>query len=205
MRIVLAGAALLAAVGLAGCTVAVEGGPSPVGAAPAAAGPAAPVPAGPAAPPAEVLVRDAEGRFGIVPPPGWERNGSDVGEIALLFVAPDPDVDASARTFAANVNVLVRPADRDLTAVVDEARALLPERVPDYATVADEPAVLPGGAPAHLLGGTFTDRGFALRNLQLFTVVDGRTLIVTGTALADAWGRHAAALDAALRTLTPTR
>lgn len=204
MRIAPAGAALLAAVGLAGCTVAVEGTPSPVGAAPAAAGPAAPAPAAPAAPPAEDLVRDAQGRFGIVPPPGWERDTSEVGEIALLFVAPDPDVDDSARTFAANLNVLVRPADQDLTAVVDEARALLPERVPGYTAGTDEPAVLPGGVPAHLLGGTFTDRGFALRNLQLFTVVDGRTLIVTGTALAGAWGRHAAELDAALRTLTVT-
>jgi len=43
------------------------------------------------------------------------------------------------------------------------------------------------GTPAHILGGTFTQSGFEVRNVQLFASSGGTDMVVTGTALAETW------------------
>ena len=61
------------------------------------------------------------------------------------------------------------------------------------------------GAPAHLLGGTYhdPDTGHVLRNLQLVALHgQAQTVVVTGTALADAWDGYEAVFETSLRSLT---
>ncbi|HVL84988.1 MAG TPA: hypothetical protein VM367_11980 [Pseudonocardia sp.] len=185
-------AMLAAAAVLGGCTAVVPGSATPVGAS-AAVG----VPSTTVAPPPGLHVDELE-RFAIVPPPGWTADHSDP-QAAVVFRAAAGD-PSPAGAFTANIYVTVADDGPDLAAVVADARRRLPQELVDYRSVTDEPVVLDGDVPAHLLGGTFTfDR--PLRNLQLLTVHDGLTIIVTGTAPAGTWPAHAEAIDAALRTL----
>lgn len=183
---------MVAAMVLAGCSVTIEGTASPVAA-----------PAGTTAVPAPRgdLFADDAGRFGIVPPEGWVVDRSGRQGAAVLFLSRAPD-RGPAGPFTANVNVLVAPSEgADLQATVLAARREL-AGLPGYRPLEDEPVVLDGGVAAHLLGGTFSDSGFELRNLQVFAVDRGMAFVVTGTALSDTWADHGDVFDASLRTLT---
>lgn len=192
--------ALAAAAALAGCTSEVPGtataertgGPAP-SSAPSEA---------PTAPP-EGLFVDAQGRFGLVPPDGWEVDASGQQGTAVVFRSTSVDTSPTdPGPFVANINVLVAPsAGATLAQTVVGARQEL-QAFEAYASTADEPVTLSDGTEAHVLGGTFTDSGFALQNLQLFTVAEGNTVVVTGTSLAATWPTNEAVLDGSLRTLT---
>lgn len=173
-----------------GCGVAVPGAPASD---PAALPRPAPAPRPPGAP-----FRDALGRFVLVPPPGWTLDTSGAEATAVIFADPRP------RGFRANVNVVVVPAHTDLPGIVTGARQEV-RALEDYLPTADEPVTLPDGAPAHLLGGTYHDpgTGLALRNLQLVALHgQAQTVVVTGTALAEAWDGYAAVFETSLRSLT---
>jgi len=176
-----------------GCTVIVDGvaAPGPV----VAALTVDPVPPGD-------RFSDAEKRFTIAPPKGWKAETSGAQGTAVVFVAPTP-TPADGGTFSANINVLVVPSTADLPSTVLGARQEL-RGLAGYTSTTDEDAALYGGTEAHVLGGTFTDKGsgLKLRNLQLFAVHDGSTTVVTGTAPQQGWGSYAAVFDTALRTLT---
>lgn len=170
---------------LAGCSVAVRGTATPARGGSVALAPARYV--------------DGQRRFSIVPPQGWRPDTSGRESTAVFFLASDPDT-AAAGPFVSNINVLVLPAHADLDATVGAARGEL-AGLNAYRLLDDEAATLAGGLPAHVLGGTFTQSGFALRNLQLFTVYQGSTVVVTGTALADRWAGYGALVDASLHTV----
>ncbi len=188
MRVVVG--CLVALVVLAGCTSTVSGvaAPEPAAAAPSAA-PGAPF-------------ADARNRFHIAQPAGWTADTTGAQGTAVVFRDPTPTT-AGDHTFNANINVIVIPAAGELNATIDGARREL-KGLPGYASTADEAAVLPDGTAAHLLGGTFTDSrsGAQLRNLQMFTVRDGSSVVATGTAPAASWASFSGEFDAALRTLT---
>jgi hypothetical protein len=192
MRTAMAGAALVLAAGLAtaGCTVEVAGTPAPD---PAAVG------RGDGA-----AFSDAEGRFALVPPPGWAVDTGGAQDTAVIFADPDA-VGPPGGRFRSNINVIVLPADADLPTTVASARQEL-TGLPQYRPTEDEAVTLPDGTDAQLLGGTFDDpgSGLALRNVQLLSVHAGDTLVVTGTTLADEWSAHGPVLESALRTLTVT-
>jgi hypothetical protein len=196
MRKVATAAMLVLALGAAsGCTVVVPGTPAP---APSALGEAPAPPAGPAA----GTFSDAQGRFGLVPPTGWTVDTSGARGTAAAFLAPE-STGTTIGAFTANINVIVLPSSGALSATVSGARHQL-TALKGYREARDEPLVLSDGTPAHLLGGTFDDpaSGFALRNLQLFTV-DGRsTIVVTGTALAETWDVYEPVFTSSLSTLT---
>jgi hypothetical protein len=194
MRVARAGVVVVLAIVLGGCTVTVGGTPL--------ADPAVATPAGgsPAPPPDGELFVDPVGRFGLVPPPGWQVDTSGAQGTAVLFLAPDSDTTPDG-AFAANINVLVVEGSADLADTVVSARREVRD-LTGYSATADEPATLAGGVPAHVLGGVFADSGFELRNLQLFTVHEGTTVVATGTALAAVWEEYEALLDSSLRTLT---
>lgn len=184
--------ATVLALAAAGCSVAVTGTP-------AAQGVAAPgvdqVPAGD-------RYSDARGRFTIAPPAGWKADIGGSRGTAVVFVAPTP-TRTGAGSFSANINVIVVPSKADLPSTVIGARNEL-RGLTGYTSTADERTALSGGTQAHLLGGTFTDKGsgLQLRNLQLFAVRGGSTTVVTGTAAAQGWDTYAPVFDTALRTLT---
>ncbi|WP_219413161.1 hypothetical protein [Pseudonocardia nigra] len=190
--------ALAVALAAAGCTATVAGRAAPD---PAALS-TPPSPTAVPLPPREGEFTDAQGRFALVPPAGWVADTSGVQNTAVLFVDPQP-FHATAGPFSANINVLVQERATDLQATVAGVRRELAD-VPGYGSTADESVVLADGTPAHLFGGTFRhpEIGFELRNLQLFTVHDGATVIITGTAPVEAWADYEAAIDTSLRTLT---
>jgi hypothetical protein len=196
MRTAMTWAMLVLSAGLAagGCTVQVPGAAAPD---PAAVDHPAPAPR-----PEGAVFRDAQGRFDLVPPSGWTLDTSGAQSTAVIFADPQPSESAGGR-FRANINVLVVPAVGDLRGTVANARQEL-TRLPGYQSTADEPVTLPDGSHAQLLGGTFTDpgSGLPLRNIQVLTVHDGETVVVTGTALADAWAGYEAVFDTSLRSLT---
>jgi Probable lipoprotein LpqN len=189
-------AALAVAVGVAGCTVAIPGTPS--------ADPSAVVarPAPPPRPPGEVF-RDAEGRFDLVPPPGWTVDTTGAQNTVVIFADPRPSQSPSGR-FRANINVILVPARGDLARIVTGARQEV-RALGGYRTTQDEPVTLPDGSPAHLLGGTYSDpsSGLALRNVQVMAIRGGtETVVVTGTALADTWTGYGSVFETSLRSLT---
>lgn len=187
---------LAVVVALGGCTVTVMGVAAPDPAAGQLVAPSVdPVPAGD-------RFSDAENRFTIAPPKGWKADTSGAQGTAVVFLAAAPTRSGDG-SFSANINVLVVPSVADLPSIVLKARQEL-RGLTDYVATADEDAVLFGGTQAHLLGGTFTDKGsgLKLRNLQLFAVHGGSTTVVTGTAAAQGWEGSASVFDMALRTLT---
>ena len=190
MRVIVS--CLVALLVLAGCTSTVTGV-------------AAPEPASASAAPGlstSAPFADARNRFHIAPPAGWTADTTGAQGTAVVFRDPNPTA-AGDRTFNANINVIVVPAAAALDATIDGARQEL-RGLPGYASTADEAAVLTDGTAAHLLGGTFTDSrsGAQLRNLQMFTVRGGSSVVATGTAPAASWTSFAGEFDAALRTLT---
>jgi hypothetical protein len=180
-----------------GCTATVTGtaSPIPVTAGPASAGSAPSA----AAPPSGTPYSDAGNRFRIAPPPGWTVDTSGTRGTAVVFRDPVP-TPAGDRTFNANINVIVGPAAGELDAAIDGARREL-RTLTGYTPTADEAVVLPDGTAGHLLGGTFTDQGAELRNLQMFTVRGRSSVVATGTAPAANWASFGGVFDAALRTL----
>lgn len=196
-------AVLVLAVGVVavgGCGVRVAGAPSPDPAALASP----PTSSEPSAPSREAFA-DAEGRFTLVPPSRWLVDTSGTRGTAVVFLDPEP-AQAPGTAFTPNVNVLVVPSTADLPETVVGARAEL-AGLAGYRPTADEPAVLADGTPAHRLGGAFEDpaSGPALRNVQLFTVHEDMTVVVTGTCPVEAWDGCGPLFDAVLRTLTVTR
>jgi hypothetical protein len=173
-------AVVTAVLGTAGCVVQVPGTPHP----------------------ADAVFTDAQGRFAIVPPPGWTVDTSGAQNTAVFFADPRPSESAEGR-FRANINVIVVPARADLPGTVVRARREL-TALTDYQPTADEPVTLPDGSRAHLLGGSFRDpqSGMALRNVQLLTVGDAETVVATGTALADTWAGYEPVFETSLRSLT---
>ena len=202
MRIAAAWIALVAAaVAVAGCTVQVPGTAVPDAA--SAPGPAAPSQSSaPAQAPPEGAFVDALGRFALVPPAGWTVDTSGAQGTSVVFLDPLPSTSIAGR-FSANINVIVVPSGAELEATVVGARQEL-QGLTDYVQTSDESVTLTDGTPAHLLGGSFTDQatGLALRNVQLFTVYEGATLVATGTSLQDVWGAYEQTLQTSLRSLT---
>jgi hypothetical protein len=188
-------AALFIALGMTGCAVAIPGVPG--------ADPAAVVRPAPSTRPPGDVFRDAQGRFDVVPPPGWTVDTSGAQDTAVIFTDPRPSASPSGR-FRANINVIVVPADADLPGIVTGARREV-LALAAYRPTADEPVTLPDGWPAHLLGGSFRDplTGLALRNVQLLAVRGGaETVVATGTALADTWDGYGPVFETSLRSLT---
>ncbi|MEJ3652372.1 hypothetical protein WEH80_05155 [Actinomycetes bacterium KLBMP 9759] len=187
-------AALLLAVLASGCSATVAGSAVPD---PVALTTPAPFPA-----PVGEAYTDPDGRFRLVPPPDWVVDTSGQQETAVRFVDPEPTL-TTAGPKAANVNVYVVAAGIDLTKTVLGTRREL-GGVPGYERLVDEPATLHDGTPAHVFGGTFTDRqsGVELRNLQVYAVRGGTTIVATGTAPAESWSSYEATFTTTVHSLS---
>jgi hypothetical protein len=183
MRIASAVAAVVLALGtLAGCTVDVPGSAHADPAAGAPTPTPSPIPTAPALAPGFV---DPQGRYGITPPPGWRTDTSGTSGTEVIFFSPTADT-TDAGEFRPNINIVVGPGGADLEQTIEANRESL-QTLPDYASTEDLSFVLVDGTPAHILGGTFTQSGFEVRNVQLFTSSNGTDMVVTGTALAENW------------------
>jgi hypothetical protein len=185
---------LLVGAVLGGCAAKVPGNPVAEPNVP----PAAPV-TGPGAVPGGFV--DPTGRFGLVPPAGWVVDTSGASGTAAVFLDPTP-TPSDAGDFTANINVLVVPGSGALPDVVADAQREM-SSLASYRSLEDEPFPLADGHPGYLVGGRFDDpAGYPLRNIQLFSVQDDRTVVVTGTALAPAWEQYRPVFEAVLRTVS---
>lgn len=162
--------------------------------------PAVPTPSTPR--PAEYV--DTEYGYRLVPPPGWRAtppSPQQPAAVTALFVRPAPDSSAGV-PFQVNMNVVVSPTAAGLDENATGAKQQLPGVLPDYRAVLDERTELSGGRPAHLLGATYTQQGMRLRNLQLITVADGRSYVVTATTPEAGWQRYADEIRDSLLSLS---
>ena len=198
MRIASAVVAVAVALGaLAGCTVDVPGSARADPAANAPTPTPSPIPTPPTAPPGFV---DPQGRFGITPPSGWRADTSGTSGTEVIFFSPTADT-TDAGEFTPNINIVVGPGGADLEQTIEANRESL-KTLPDYEGITDTEVVLSDGTPAHILGGTFTQSGFAVQNLQLFTSAGGTDMVVTGTALAETWGNWEGLFAESFETFT---
>lgn len=199
MRPSLAVAAAVLLAGLtAGCATPVAGEPR--------AAPAPPTPTAVRLPPPAPgvlgkLYVDPQRRFAIAPPAKWLVDTHGVGGSAVLFRDPTPERSVQSE-LAANLSVFLPDAHLGLAETLAGSRQEL-EGLNGYASTADEDVTLADGTPAHLLGGTFTDLGSGLqvRDLQLITVAEGRTIVVTAASLRSTWPAHEDEFRAALGSL----
>lgn len=155
----------------------------------------------PTAPATSRTYTDPQGRFTIVPPPGWTAKPGDsidtgVPGIVVFFFPP-----RVAGDFQPNINVLAQPSGT-ADAVTVNRREL--QRLDGYTAIADQPVTLSDGTRAHAFAGTFTYQGVKLRNVQLLAASKDSTLVVTGTALATQWPTYGTLLESSLGTFTTT-
>jgi hypothetical protein len=187
MRIASVASVVVAAVvvtlgAMAGCTVDVPGSARADPAASAPTPTPSPIPTAPTIAPGFV---DPQGRFAITPPSGWRADTSGKSGTEVIFFSPKADT-ADAGEFTPNINIVVGPGGGDLDQTIEANRKSL-QTLPDYASTEDLSVTLVDGTPAHILGGTFTQSGFEVRNVQLFASSGGTDVVVTGTALAETW------------------
>ena len=183
MRIASAVVAVAVALGaLAGCSVDVPGSARADPAASAPTPTPSPIPTAPTIAPGFV---DPQGRFGITPPSGWRADTSGTSGTEVIFFGPNADT-TDAGEFTPNINIVVGPGGSDLEQTIEANRESL-QTLPGYASTEDLSVTLVDGTPAHILGGTFTQSGFEVRNVQLFASSGGTDMVVTGTALAETW------------------
>ena len=132
--------------------------------------------------------------FSIRPPQGWKTDESGKLGSKVFFFGP------TQSSFTVNINVVSEPAQGTTVGQYAEAgKAQLSQALTGYAQVEDQ-ALTVNGQPAHILGGTFTQGAFELRNRQLFVVRNDVAYVVTATALASSWASYEAVLDASIKT-----
>ena len=141
--------------------------------------------------------------FILAPPPGWAADTSGKLGTKVIFTDPAPDA-APEGSFAANLTVAVNETPGvTLDAAVARTKTTLPKLFKGYVSIDDARVRAASGGLAHILGGTFREAAFLLRNKQLLFVKDGKTYTLTGSGLASVWEskQYNALFDVALTSL----
>lgn len=148
--------------------------------------------------------------FSLTPPPGWTADTSGALGTKVIFTSPTPDTVLEG-SFTPTLTVVVRDTPgRTLEAAVARTKATFLRTLTDYTPSDDSLVSILNGELAHILGGTYRQAQWSLRNKQLVLVKDEKTYTLTGTALASVWEsrQYHALFDAALSSLsvsgTPT-
>ena len=71
-----------------------------------------------------------------------------------------------------------------------KSKKSLQATIADYKITAERKVNLADGSPATLIGGTFSQDGLALRNMQLFAVKGDDAYVVTGVVLDSNWNQE---------------
>lgn len=132
--------------------------------------------------------------FSIRPPEAWTKDESGKLGAKVFFFGPRQS------NFTININVVSEPAQgTNVEQYVQAGKPQLAQALTGYAQVEDR-ALTVNGQPAHILGGTFKQGTFELRNRQLFVVRHDVAYVVTATALASTWSTYDALIDASIKT-----
>lgn len=78
----------------------------------------------------------------------------------------------------------------NLDEYVAKSKNALQTTISGYTVTANRKVNLADGSPAVLLGGSFTQDGTGLKNMQLFALNGDNVYIVTGVALAADWNQE---------------
>jgi len=125
----------------------------------------------------------------IVPPAGWTgRQGTVSYRPLAVFFKPVWEKDAAGENiFNENINIL-----RDILSSSEEeylakAKTALQSNIENYKIISDRKVSLKDGTQATLIGGSFTQNGTAMKNMQLYAVKGSDIYIITGVTLAENW------------------
>lgn len=201
-RIVAAVLAVGVAVGVAGC----GGTPRPDGGPAALPGfPGSVAPAGAPAPDPGPRFTDPDGRFSLVPPPGWTIDPRPTGRLQLVLRAPGfdhlPDGAVHPVLTVVTSEIEARTGTYGLRAIADGAKQAARGR--GDTILMDGPVTLADGLPAYLISAEKVDgsTGEVVHDLKLLTGDDRGTVMVEALSLAKDWGALEAAVVASLRTV----
>lgn len=144
-------------------------------------------------------VYNIPGGFQINPPKDWRVDNS--GQLGTLVIFTNTQTDrAGDSSFGANINVTSESTQGlNLADYVSATKGTLAKLLQDYETTEDK-RVSVNGTEAQMIGGTFTQGVFPLRNLQLIVVKDGKAYVTTGTVLNSAWDKNKDLIEASLMT-----
>ena len=136
--------------------------------------------------------------FALRPPAGWRIDTSGTLGTKAFFFGP------RAAGFSANMNDVKAPAGGlSLTDLVARTRVSYPQVFTAFRLVEDRPIRVQGN-DAYILGGTYTQGVFTLRERQLFEIQNGVEYVVTATDSADDWPVQDATFESSLETFRPT-
>jgi len=137
--------------------------------------------------------------FKINAPKGWRVDESGQFGTLVIFFNTKTDLEG-ASPFAANINVIsVSAQGLNLNDYADATKEAESEQLQNYKSTEDK-TVSVNGTQARIIGGTFVQGSFHLRNLQLIAVKDEQAYIVTGTALESTWNQYQDLIELSLLT-----
>lgn len=146
---------------------------------------------------------DVDGRFAMVPPPGWNTDTTGSDRSAVRFTNTVPDMTPQGPIYS-SLTVYVAPDNgRDLKAFTQQAiDTAAPQSLATRPV--DEPIRLGDGTPARTFGFPTRPSPTAptLHDLVTAVVHDQRAYLIEGVGWADTWDVQGALMDRAIHTLT---
>lgn len=137
--------------------------------------------------------------FKINAPKGWRVDESGKSGTLVFFFNNQSDKEA-VNQFTANINVTSESAQGlDLDSYTKASKDTLSRLFQNYKLTEDR-AVTANGVPARIIGSTFTQGLYHLRNLQLIVLKGGQAYIVTFTALESTWSKYKSLIESSLLT-----
>ncbi len=137
--------------------------------------------------------------FKINPPKGWRVDESGQFGTLVIFFNTSTDQEG-ANPFGANINIISESTQGlNLNDYVAATKEALPKLLQNYKSTEDK-SVSINGMQAKMIGGTFIQGVFHLRNFQLIAVKNGKAYIVTGTVLNSTWDTYKDLIESSLLT-----
>lgn len=160
------------------------------------------IPAVPAANQVDPAILAEIGGLGqsIIAPAGWISRQATVSYRPMaVFFKPEWEKDAAGNNiFNENIGIVrdnLIGSDADYIA---KAKNALKERMADYKILSERKVNLADGTAATLIGGSFTQNGMAMKNMQLYAAKDNKIYIITGIVLAKNWDAQKDVIGAAV-------
>ncbi len=138
--------------------------------------------------------------FKINAPKGWRTDESGQFGTLVFFFNNQTDKEGENQ-FTTNINVTSESVPGlDLDTYVAATKEMLPKLLQNYRSTEDRPVTTTAGSQARIIGGTFVQGVFHIKNIQLILIEDSRAYIVTATSLESAWDKHKDLLETSLLT-----
>ncbi len=136
----------------------------------------------------------------VVPPAGWaSRQGVVSYRPLAVFFKPEFEKDAAGKNvFNENISIVRDGLLNGQSEYIAKAKAALLGKMSDYKILSDREVNLADGSPAILIGGSFTQNGLAMKNMQLYAFKDSKAYIITGITLAQNWDAEKDMIGAAV-------